>query len=39
MEGMGLKFIRVIARPLLGHLSIFGPMADTSYTESQSKQS
>ena len=29
MEGMGLKFSPVIVRHLLGHLSVFGPMART----------
>ena len=32
MEGMGLKFIPVIVRYLLGTLSMFGPMAGTSWT-------
>ena len=30
MEGMGLKFIPVIGRCLLCHLSMFRPMAGTS---------
>ena len=34
MEGMGLKFIPVIGRRLLCHLSMFGPMAGTSGTHS-----
>ena len=34
MEGMGLKFIPVMARCVLGHLSMFGPMAGTSWTHS-----
>ena len=39
MEGMGLKFTTVIARRLVGHLSMFVPMAGTSWTQSYSKQS
>ena len=34
MEGMGLKFIPVVVRRLLGPLSVFGPMADTSWSYS-----
>ena len=34
MEGMGLKFIPVVVRHLLGPLSMFGPMAGTSWTQS-----
>ena len=34
MEGMGLKFIRVMVRCLLGPLSMFGPMAGTSWIHS-----
>ena len=34
MEGMGLKLTPVLVRRLLGHLSMFGPMADTSWTHS-----
>ena len=34
MEGTGLKFIPVIVRRLLGHLSMFGSMAGTSWTHS-----
>ena len=37
MEDMGLKFAPVIARCLLGHLSMFGSMAGTSLTHSKSK--
>ena len=36
MEGMGLKFAPVIVRHLLVPLSMFGPMAGTSWTHSQS---
>ena len=32
MEGMGLKFTPVVVRRLLGPLSMFGPMAGTSWT-------
>ena len=32
MEGMGLKFIPVEVRHLLGPLSMFGSMAGTSWT-------
>ena len=32
MEGMGLKFTPVIVGHLLGPLSMFGPMASTSWT-------
>ena len=32
MEGMGLKFTPVIARHLLGRLSMFEPMAGTYWT-------
>ena len=32
MEGMGLKFIPVMGRCLLGHLSMFGPVTGTSVT-------
>ena len=31
-EGMGLKFIPVIVRHLLGPLRMFGPLAGTSWT-------
>ena len=34
MEGMGLKFTPVIGRRLLGHLSMFEPMAGTSRAHS-----
>ena len=34
MEDMGLKFTPVIVRHLLGPLSMFGPMAGTSWTHS-----
>ena len=34
MEGMGLKFAPVIVRHLLVPLSMFGPMAGTSWTHS-----
>ena len=34
MESMGLKFTPVIAGHLLGHLSLFGPMAGTPWTHS-----
>ena len=34
MEGMGLKFIPVMVRRYLGPLSMFGPMAGTSWTHS-----
>ena len=34
MEGMSLKFALVIARRFLGHLSMFGYMAGTSWTHS-----
>ena len=34
MEGIGLKFTPVIARRFLGHLSMFEPMAGTSWTHS-----
>ena len=34
MEGMRLKFTPVIAKHLLGHPSMFGPMAGTSWTHS-----
>ena len=34
MEGMSLKLTPVIARCLLGRQSMFGPMADTSWTHS-----
>ena len=34
MKGMGLKFTPVMERPLLGHLSMFGPVAGTSGTHS-----
>ena len=30
MENTGVKFTSVIGRCLLGHLSMFGPMAGTS---------
>ena len=33
MEGIGLKLTPVIGRPLLGHLSMFGPMTGTSWTQ------
>ena len=39
MEGIDLKFTPVIVRHLLGPLSMFGSMAGTSWTHSQSKQS
>ena len=42
MEGVGLKFIPVISvilKHLLDPLSMFGPMAGTSWTHSSSKQS
>ena len=32
MEGMGLKFIPVVVRRLLGPLSMFGPFAGISWT-------
>ena len=32
MEGMGLEFTPVVGRHLLGHLSMFGPMAGTTGT-------
>ena len=32
MEGVGLKFTPVVLRHLLGLLSLFGPMACTSWT-------
>ena len=32
MEGMGIKFIPVIARRLLGPLSMFGPILGASWT-------
>ena len=34
MEGMDLKVTLVIIRHLLGPLSMFGPMAGTSWTHS-----
>ena len=34
MEGMGLKFTPVVVRCLLGHLSMFVPIAGTSWTHS-----
>ena len=34
MEDMGLKFTPVMGRRLLGHLSMFGPTAGTSGTNS-----
>ena len=34
MEGMGLKLIPVVVRHLLGPLSMFEPMAGTSWTHS-----
>ena len=34
MEGIGLKFAPVIVRHLLVPLSMFGPMAGTSWTHS-----
>ena len=34
MEGMGLKLTPVVVRHLLGPLSMFGPMASTSWTHS-----
>ena len=34
MEGMALKFTPVTVRHLLGHLSMFGLMAGTSWTHS-----
>ena len=34
MEGMDLKLIPVVAKRLLGHLGLFGPMAGTSCTHS-----
>ena len=34
MEGMGLKFIPVVVRRLLGPQSVFEPMAGTSWTHS-----
>ena len=34
MEGMGLILTPVVVRCLLGHLSMFGPMAGTSWTHS-----
>ena len=39
MEGMGLKLAPVVVRYVLGPLSMFGPMASTSFTRGQSKQS
>ena len=39
MEGMDLKFTRVVVRHLLVPLSIFGPMGGTSWTHNYSKQS
>ena len=39
MEGMGLKLTPVVVRHLLGRLSMFGPISNTSWTHSQSKQS
>ena len=33
MEDMGLNFTPVIGRCLLGHLSMYGPMAGTSGTQ------
>ena len=32
MEGMDLKFTPVVVRRLLGPLSLFSPMASTSWT-------
>ena len=32
MEGMGLEFTPVVVRRLLSPLSMFGPMAGTSWT-------
>ena len=34
MEGMGLQFTPVVVRRLFGHLSVFGPMAGTSWSHS-----
>ena len=34
MEGLGLKFTLLIVRRLLGRLSMFGPIAGTSWTHS-----
>ena len=39
MEGMDLKLIPVVVTHILGRLSMFVPMAGTSWTHSQSKQS
>ena len=37
-QGMGLKLTPVIAKHLLGHLSMFGPMSGTSWIHSQLNQ-
>ena len=34
MEGMGIKFTPLIVRHLLGPLSIFGPIVETTWTHS-----
>ena len=34
MEGMGLKFTSAVVKRLLGPLSMFEPMAGTSWTHS-----
>ena len=34
MEGVGLKFTAVVVRYLLDPLSMFGPVAGTSWTQS-----
>ena len=34
MEGIGLKVSPVVVRQLVDHLSMFGPIADTSWTYS-----
>ena len=39
MEGMCLKFTPVLVRHLLGHLSMFGPTAGTSWTHIASPNS
>ena len=39
MECMSLKITPVVVRRLIGPLSMFGPMAGTSWTYSYSKQS
>ena len=38
MEGMDLKLSPLVVRRLLGPLGMFGPMAGTTWTHSQSKQ-